>query len=481
MRRDGLFPVRLNDAEGAGLVDGSWPPEIRETLTLVTGEEEQKVLASRRLTIRVGAGLTNARIQKLCRAAELDFIRRSGDRGASFSVRIPGNEDPVEYARKVRAALGDSVERVMPEFLRRHRPAWRPAGPLYEKQWQWYEPTADALAAGALAAKPINIEAAWEATKGEGVRIAVIDTSFDVDHPDLTDAILETSGHFPSAELAEFQQGRTKVRTGDSTHGTFCAGMAAAHEVEGRGIVGAAPEASLVLLSLDSWTSLEILGRALEYVRGTSVDSPLGCMGSILSWFLPITQTEDSCEADVVCMSSDPILNAEGYLEVVAALDALGKVHEETGIPVFAPAGNDKTTDISKDEVLLHPQVLVISLVGEDGTWIYSSYGDCIDFAAPGYHVVSTYPQWSEYGDDIGTLSGTSFAAPCAGGVAALLLSVRPSLSTSTIREILKDTCDEVPCMALPAEVSSDETMARVVGAGRINAGRALYSALEEY
>ena len=52
---------------------------------------------------------------------------------------------------------------------------------------QWHLKNTGNLQAGG-ARQDINVEAAWEITKGAGVTVAVIDGGFQVDHPDLRDA-----------------------------------------------------------------------------------------------------------------------------------------------------------------------------------------------------------------------------------------------------------------------------------------------------
>ena len=89
----------------------------------------------------------------------------------------------------------------------------------------------------------INILEAWKMTKGKGVKIAVIDDGGDVNHEDLKENIV----------LAYNVDGQTddiyhhSDSISDSSHGNNCAGFIAA-PINGKGIVGVAPESKLILI-----------------------------------------------------------------------------------------------------------------------------------------------------------------------------------------------------------------------------------------
>lgn len=56
-----------------------------------------------------------------------------------------------------------------------------------------------------------------------------------------------------------------------------------------------------------------------------------------------------------------------------------------------------------------------------------------VDISAHGVDILSYLP-----GGQLATYSGTSFAAPCVAGLAALHISQRPNLSPSELEELLK-------------------------------------------
>src|SRR5580704_486048 len=77
---------------------------------------------------------------------------------------------------------------------------------------------------------------AW--SRGEGVKVAIIDTGVDIQHPDLRDSIA-AAVNFVDADEAQFRRDR---------HGTEMAGVIAAVANNGEGIVGVAPNARLLIL-----------------------------------------------------------------------------------------------------------------------------------------------------------------------------------------------------------------------------------------
>ncbi|MCH8010850.1 MAG: S8 family serine peptidase [Candidatus Marinimicrobia bacterium] len=117
----------------------------------------------------------------------------------------------------------------------------------------------------------------------------------------------------------------------------------------------------------------------------------------------------------------------------------------------------------------------------DEGNWgscyAYSYGGEDprpLDVMAPGIHIQTTDITGSagrDPGNYYSSFSGTSSAAPIVSGLAALILSINANLSWSEVRDIIRNTADEVPAMG--GENFTDE-----YGYGRINVYAAL-SAVE--
>lgn len=82
-----------------------------------------------------------------------------------------------------------------------------------------------------------------------------------------------------------------------------------------------------------------------------------------------------------------------------------------------------------------HGPVLAVGSIGQNGQWYYeSNYEDWLDVVAPGENI------WAAYGtgdSTYGALIGTSFAAPHAAGLAALILSLNQNLTYSQVHGII--------------------------------------------
>lgn len=89
----------------------------------------------------------------------------------------------------------------------------------------------------------------------------------------------------------------------------------------------------------------------------------------------------------------------------------------------------------------------------------FSNQGSALEVSAPGEDILST-----QNGNTYASSSGTSFAAPYAAALAGLILSVAPGLPNTAVRQLMKDTCDDI----------EDPGFDNQTGFGRINAAEAL-------
>ena len=83
---------------------------------------------------------------------------------------------------------------------------------------------------------PLRLPAAWDVSQGSpGVKIAIVDTGVDLDHPDLAPRIVPGYDFVNNDAVAQDDEG----------HGTMVAGIAAAATNNGIGIAGVAWNASI--------------------------------------------------------------------------------------------------------------------------------------------------------------------------------------------------------------------------------------------
>lgn len=217
----------------------------------------------------------------------------------------------------------------------------------------------------------------WSKTRGEDVKIAVLDTGCDLNHPDL-DKNLLTGINFVEP---------SKDPWDDNQHGTHVTGIICAENNE-MGMVGVAPDAKVM--------PVKVLDK---YGNGNLVNVAKG-----IRW-----ATDNG--ANLICMS----LGSPNPVQEVRK--AIQYAHSK-GVICFVAAGNSGATK----KVFYpadYPETIAIGSIDENfDRSSFSNTGENLDFMAPGGRVFSTIPDnW------YAVLSGTSMATPFAVGVAALLLS----------------------------------------------------------
>ncbi|NTX07520.1 S8 family serine peptidase [Myxococcus sp. CA040A] len=205
------------------------------------------------------------------------------------------------------------------------------------------------------------------AVTGAGVKVCVIDSGLDLDHPELRDAVVAARDFLDGDDAPS---DRDEERWG-SGHGTHVAGIIAARPglggrggpvLDERGLMGVAPGAQLIIarvLNLEGSTHMSLVMKALEYCQaeGAKVAS-LSLGGSLGS------------------------LNTEEGFK--AALDG--------GMLVVAAAGNEGQGLMSYPAS--DPSVLGVgALDNTDRRAVFSSYGEGLALMAPGVDVLSTFPQ----------------------------------------------------------------------------------------
>ena len=355
-----------------------------------------------------------------------------------FQVTVPPGQDSFDLA----VSLYDSEPFIAaePQFVEMISGRFVPTDPQYDQQWQWDN---------------VEAEAAWDMTRGSGMTVAVIDNGFDVDHADLSTALTNESGYFTDGG---FQQ-----NTGNSypsrNHGTFCAGLAAGRANNSNCGCGAANQAALTLVAClsDQVGTQATLGRAVAYAADPSME---------------VEGADPARGADVISCSLGPN-GADWTMQTVLqnAIDfAVNSGRGGLGTPIFWAVTNGNFTidgDDGTDEVCAYPNTIAVGRSRSTDIQDGSGYGPELDFLATGVDVLST-----NQGGGCGTGTGTSYAAPCAAGIATLVLAVNNTFSWTELRNLMRETCDKVGGVNFGADNRHDR-----YGFGRVNARRAVEAA----
>lgn len=291
----------------------------------------------------------------------------------------------------------------------------------------------------------INSSRAWAlsyADDGFGggfveVHVAVIDSGIDVNHPEFRGRLSAGYNYINPALPPDDDYG----------HGTHVAGLIGAVANNAAGIAGVAPK-------------VRIDARKVLNQQGS---------GKISDVAAAIREATDD-GADIINLSLES--SAPNVTMEAAAQYAFNR-----GVLLIAAAGNFYPKPVSWPAA--YDEVMAIGATTYNDTHAsYSNAGPEVEIAAPGGErnrsVVSTWPAGVRCRDinaapaqsDYCTSEGTSMAAAIASGGAALIKSLRPSLSAAEIRQLLQDT-------AYPL----DEP-ATFVGEGRLDLQNALRTIL---
>ena len=323
-----------------------------------------------------------------------------------------------------------------------------PADPRFADEWHLQN---TGQGGGTVGADVKALEA-WELGYGSpDIRVVIHDSGVDINHPDLQANI---------GPGRDFDNNDNDASNPSGPHGTACAGIVAAAKND-RGVVGIAPNCTIIPLRAAGAHTWETWAKTFEWAAEH---------GDIISCSWTITP-------------NNTLSNA---IRKVVSSGRNGK-----GIPVFCATGNDdllKTQPYIEYPASMAETIAVGASTNQDRRAIYSDYGQGIDFVAPssggtrriettdiqgsnGYNENSGISgNYCEAEDDTG-FGGTSAATPLAAGVAALMLSVNPSLTAAEVRKILRETAIKID----PVNGQYDANgWSKQYGYGRIDAAKAV-------
>ena len=224
-----------------------------------------------------------------------------------------------------------------------------------------------------------------ESITGRDIKVAVLDTGIDYNHPELVDSF-RGGARFISTDLIPNNQ--DLFDDSWNSHGTHIAGIiaAASNDIE---VVGVAPDISLYAVKiLDGGGS----GHISDLIAG-------------IEWAI-------ENDMDIINLSIGLRNDSQALAEACARA-------YEAGILLVAAAGN--TGSYSFGEVLYparYASVMAVGATSQDDTLHYiSAFGPEIELVAPGDSIYSTTA------GGYNMMTGTSQATPHVAGVAALILS----------------------------------------------------------
>lgn len=299
----------------------------------------------------------------------------------------------------------------------------------------------------------IRANLAWDITHGNGeVKIASIDTWFDINHPDLSQKI---NPHFDPYSNTNYSTSCTR-----NNHGTTVASFIAAETDGGGQLASAGFDCRIIAYQAWAGNYLERAHHASFTMNADIITSSAG------GWY---------------CDTNDGI----DSIEMVAVQDIL-----DNGTIIVMPAGNGNSgyscgsapnyRPIYPLTPLYDERIIVVTSTDVNDNHSYGStvhsYFSEVDICAPGYCVMGATcteklvdgnceeNTWPYYGCS----TGTSFAAPIVAGVCGLMKTVNPCITPAEAQDIIKSTADPV---------NDAHLYPGMVGAGRINAYKAVKKA----
>ncbi len=282
----------------------------------------------------------------------------------------------------------------------------------------------------------IQADKAWDISKGSAdIKVAIVDNAVWADHPDLASKIVLQRDTYYNTNSSN------PPTTGDPSewsHGTHCAGLAAAITDNEIGIASVGYNVSII---------------AIKAANNTNPDGIYGYTG---------IQYAANNGADVINMSWG------GGSYSATEQNIINTIHN-MGIVLIAAAGNDDVSTPHYPSAYNHVISVAATDENDKKSW-FSNYGTSVDISSPGGSgvpgpsgLMSTTYNLGNYGY-YDLMSGTSMASPVAAGLAGLILSINPALSPDQVEAIMKENADNID------EINPDHV--GLLGTGRINAFR---------
>lgn len=233
---------------------------------------------------------------------------------------------------------------------------------------------------------------------GKGIKVAVVDTGVDLDHPGFA------KGQILVNLAKSFVDGEADADDGNG-HGTHCAGTIGSKEY------GVAPDCKII---------------PVKVLSKSGSGGWTGVMNGV--------QYAAECGADVMSMSLGGRASANGNVVETAVKNAIA-----AGVVCVIAAGNSGPSAKTIGTPGVVQEAITVGAINNAGTIAsFSSRGVTVyntekpDIVAPGVNVPSL---WKNGGTN--TISGTSMATPHVAGLVALILQAKPGITPAKVKALI--------------------------------------------
>lgn len=325
----------------------------------------------------------------------------------------------------------------------RFSPSDQPADAMWTLTQSFQNPaTQSEIAQAPWHWKIANFPQAWDYSHGSPqVPVAVIDTEFFIDHPDLKDKFLPGFNFNPlDTQFGTYRTPDVRATVAGKFHGTHVSGLVGAATNNVEGVSGAGYNTPIIPIKIDfdSPSIVQDIAEALNFAisqHPAAINMSFGGTGFNPSW------------ADAAAAA-----RAQGIVPVASAAN---DQQQRPGF-TFYPAA-------------FAGVMAVGATTPSDQIAFFSSTGNFVDISAPGDPILSTWDPRDPQNLNIlyNIDGGTSMAAPIVSGLVALMKARRPDLTPDEIEGLIEATAVD------KGLAGKDQNY----GYGRIDAGRALAAA----
>ncbi len=310
-----------------------------------------------------------------------------------------------------------------------------------------------------------NLKEVHKYYRGDKVIVAVIDSGFDIDHPEFyyedgTSKISENSSYIYTQNHTKttIEVGKDFVKIGEDqdSHGTMCAGLLGA-SVNSQGMLGIAPNVELLLIRIDK--HVLSMAEAFKYAADHGA--------KVISTSLGVYPNNNG--------QSSGDLHFPANFDLKGALQPNIDYAFNKGVTIVAATGNDLSTKVSYPAGCDN----VIGAGGLDNgsatnIWTSSSWGGSnyngnekyVDVFAPSEGIIAPGYDYSKNQHTYWTnAEGTSFASPIIAGAIALYFEKYPTKTNTDVINALQSSCRDI----------SKENSGKDMGFGALDIGRLLH------
>lgn len=274
----------------------------------------------------------------------------------------------------------------------------------------------------------VNAPEVWaQGITGKGVRVGILDSGIDMDHPNLEGLVVAHKDFTADGFIDD-----------RNSHGTHVAGTIAGN-AHGGTAIGVAPEVELIIAKIfddKGSTSLSTILNAMQWMLTAHTPDGPDHIAQVVnnSWgaSIPfILAFADSVRAwkrfgifgNFAAGNSGPRPVSVGAPASYSFSFSVGAVDEQANVTSFSSRG---------------PSIWLPRWDAENPRWFQGWWPKLLvkpEVSGPGHNVLSAVP-----GGELKRYSGTSMATPHVTGVIALLLQANPYLSIEEIEQILSET-----------------------------------------